>query len=186
MLAHRVAGESHEARFETRLVAIRRVHVAELVVGRHRAAAGADGDERAVVALLPRRQPLEIAQRAAAMFLQAPVDVAGGLQRLAGESRAREERPVRADRVGVALVDLARAHVHAIGRRKAALLRLLAEKRHLVVDEIAGVAHAADASAGRRHARAVERLAFAADRGERDDALGRRALFASLDKLGTP
>ena len=63
MLAHRVARERDEARFETRLVAVRRVHVAELVVRGDGAAAGADRDERAVVALLPRRQPLEVAQR---------------------------------------------------------------------------------------------------------------------------
>ena len=67
-----------------------------------RAAAGADRDERAVVALLPRRQRLEPRRPPSAASRSLPaVDVAGRLLRVAGEAGARVERAVRADRVGV-------------------------------------------------------------------------------------
>ena len=79
------------------------------------------------------------------------------------------ERSVRADRVRVLLVDLARAHVHAVDRREAAALGLLAQERHLLVEEVAGVA-------GRCRRRRPPTsctcrssgLPFAADRGQRD------------------
>ena len=51
--------QRHHASLEARLVAVGLVHVAELGVRGDRAAAGADRDERAVVALLPRRERLE-------------------------------------------------------------------------------------------------------------------------------
>src|SRR5215472_589906 len=56
--ARGVASERDHARFETGFVTVGRVHIAQFVVRRYRAAACADGNERAVVALLPRGQPL--------------------------------------------------------------------------------------------------------------------------------
>ena len=67
----------------------------------------------------------------------AAVDVARRGGWLAGEPRARIDRPIRAERVRVAAVNLARTHVHAVGRREPALPRLAAEERHLLVDEVA-------------------------------------------------
>src|SRR5258705_5094915 len=61
--------EGDQAGFEARLVAIGRVQVAELVVRRDRAPAGADGDERAVVAHLPRRELLQVPHRLRAVLL---------------------------------------------------------------------------------------------------------------------
>src|SRR5262249_39084728 len=154
-----------------------RVHVAELVVRGDRAAAGADRNERAVVALLPRGETLEVAQRRGAQVVPPVVDVARGLERFAGEAGTREERSVGTDRVGVRAVYLARPHVNAIGGGEPALLRLLAKKRHLLVHEVARVADAADAGAGRRHARAVQGLAVGADGGQRDQPLGEGGLL---------
>ena len=55
--------------------------------------------------------------------------------------------------------------------REAALLRLFAQERHLLVDEVARCRTTRlDAGAGRCHARAVQRLAVGSDDGERDDA----------------
>src|SRR6185436_17744324 len=75
------ARERDDTRFEAGLVAVRRVHVAELVVRGHGAAARTDQNERAVVALLPRRQPLEVAQRLRAVVVLPVIDVSGRLQR---------------------------------------------------------------------------------------------------------
>ena len=107
--------------------------------------------------------------------LLTPVDVADRLQRLAGEAGAGEERSIRANRVRVRMVDLARTHVHAVAGREPALLRLVPQERHLLVDEVARVADAVDARARRRHARAVQRLAFRANHGQRNQALPRPA-----------
>src|SRR4029077_7509305 len=74
-------------------------------------------------------------------------------------------------------VDLARTHVDTIRRRKPALACLFAQELHLLVDEVARVAHArplAGARARARHARAAEWLVSLADHRERNDALGRR------------
>ena len=54
--------------------------------------------------------------------------------------RRRASRPGRWCARGC--VDFARAHVHAVDGREAALLRFLAQERHLVVDEVAAVAAA--------------------------------------------
>src|SRR4029078_3715262 len=99
VLPRRVPRHRGDAREETRLVAVGRVHVAQLVVGRDRAAAGAHRDERAVVALLPRRQALEVAQRLRAVNLGTAVDVADRLPPLAGEAGAGEQTSVWAAHV---------------------------------------------------------------------------------------
>src|SRR5216683_8221531 len=62
VFARRFVRERDEPRLETRFVTIGRVHVAQLVGRRHGAAAGAHGDERAVVAHFPRRELLEVPQ----------------------------------------------------------------------------------------------------------------------------
>ena len=59
----------------------------------------------------------------------AVVDMAGRERLLAGEARAGVERSVGADRVRVRHVHVARAVVHAVGRREAVPLRLLAQER---------------------------------------------------------
>ena len=88
------------------------MHVAELVVGRDGAAAGAHRDERAVVAFLPRRQRVELAA-AAPRAGPAGRRCARSTSAVAGEPRARvERRPARWCRR--AAVDLARPHVHAV------------------------------------------------------------------------
>src|SRR5262249_13627224 len=178
LLTGRLPRERGDASFETGLVTVRRVHVAELVVRRDRATAGARRYERAVVQLLPRREALEVPERLRPEPVLPPVDVPRGLQRLAREAGAREQRSVRTDRVRVLRMDLARAHVHAVGGREAPLFRLLAQEGHLVVDAVAGVARAADAGPGRGHARAVQRLALRAHRRQRNHALGEGALLA--------
>src|SRR6476659_5068515 len=101
MFPRGVVGERDQPGLEAWLVAVGRVHVAELVVRRNGAPARAHGDERAVVARLPRRELVEVAERLRAVLLVPAVDVARGLERLAGEPRAREQRPVVANRVGV-------------------------------------------------------------------------------------
>src|SRR5690242_3783023 len=85
-LARSFVRECHRACLKAALVTIGGVHVPQLVVRRDRAAAGADRNERAVVALLPCRQPLELTERVAAEIVLAPVDVADRLQRLTGKS----------------------------------------------------------------------------------------------------
>src|SRR5512145_2498822 len=65
----RLISERPHARFETGFVAVRPVHVPELGVRGHGAAARAYGDERAVAAFLPRREPLESLRRSAAPCL---------------------------------------------------------------------------------------------------------------------
>ena len=133
---------------------------------RDTAAAGADRNERAVVALGPRRDHLEAPGRHAPPLFVAAVDVAGRLRGFAGEPRAGVERTVRPDGVRVMLVDLARSHMHAVHRWKAAPHRFLAQIRHLLVEEVAVVAGTRHAGPGRRHARAAERLPVRADRGQ--------------------
>ena len=69
------------------------------------------------------------------------------------------ERAVGTDRVRVLHVHVARAVVDAVVRREAVARGLLAQERHLVVEEIAVVAPRAGAGADRGHAGAVQRLA---------------------------
>src|SRR5688572_11795322 len=108
------------------------VHVAEFGVCRDGTPTTADGDVGAIPAfLLVRAQPFEALGRGAPPFLVPAVDVAGGFGLLAREARARVERAVGPDRVGVAPMDLARPHVHAIRRGQAAPARLVAEEGHL-------------------------------------------------------
>ena len=133
-----------ERRFEAALVTCRHVHVAKLCVRCDQASPGTDGDEGAVAAFLPGMQPFELSRapiRASASCRSSmwPVDSAF----LAGEPGARVERAVGADRVRVLHVHVARAVVHAVGRREAVPLGLLAQERHLVVEEVAGVARRA-------------------------------------------
>src|SRR6185369_9649781 len=97
----------------------RMVHIALLGVCGQRAAAAADGDERAITAcVFVRGETVEpLCRRCAPRFLAA-VDVAGGFGCLAGESRAGEKRSVGADGVGVAPMNLTGTHVHAVRRRE--------------------------------------------------------------------
>ncbi len=61
--AGRVMRQCDDRRFETPLVTCRRVHVAKLGMRRGDASTGAHRDERAVVALLPRRERVEARRR---------------------------------------------------------------------------------------------------------------------------
>src|SRR5258708_36524152 len=130
----------------------------------------AGGDEGAMAALLPRVEPIELLARPLAPGFLAIVDGSGRLCELTGETRARVERAVGPDRVRVLLVHVARAVVHAVVRRKSVALGLFAEKRHLVVDEIAVVAGGSAARTCRCHTGAVQHLVALADRNERNHA----------------
>src|SRR5690606_14432422 len=105
-------------------------------------APGADRDEGAVAAFLPGRQLLEPPRGGGPIGVGPAIDVTGRHLAVAGEARAGVEVAVGPDRVRVPPVDLARAHVDAVGRREPALLRLVAEERHLVVEKMAAVAGA--------------------------------------------
>src|SRR6516162_5246178 len=82
-----------ERRFKTGLVTRRRIHVTKLRVRRHDTAAGADGNERAVAALIPWSQLLEPSTVALPPGLDAAINVAYGLCTLPGEARAPVQRP---------------------------------------------------------------------------------------------
>src|SRR5687768_17042937 len=112
----RVAGHGYDAGFETSLVAVGGVHVAELRVCGDGTAAGADRDERTVVAAFPRRQLIEPARGGRTDRARGAVDVPGRHLLVAREARAGVEIAVRADRVGVLLVDLTGSHVDAVAR----------------------------------------------------------------------
>src|SRR5262245_63708879 len=121
-----------------------------------------------------RTEMIEPLRRGLSPTLGAAVDVADRCSRFAREPRAGVDRSIGADRVRILSMDFARPHVDAIRRRKAAPPRFVAEIRHLLVDEMARIAHAAAdtrqlAGAGARHAGTVERLAVAAHNRERDD-----------------
>ena len=120
----------------------------------------------------------------AARRVVAPVDVAGGLLRVTGESGAGIHRPVRADGVGVLAVNLARPHVDAVHRHEPALLGLVAED---TTSSRRGSCRCrrrwTAAAARRRHARAVQRLAARADDGQRNHALGLLRLRLADDRL---
>src|SRR5262245_34141358 len=125
--------------------------------------APAHRNEGAVAALLlVGRQPVEPGCGCRPPGLLAAVDMPRGLLGVAGKPRADIERTVRTNGVGVPPMDLARPHVDAIGRRKATPARLVAQKLHLVVEEVAAVAGAGGgASAGACHAGPVQRFAAA-------------------------
>jgi hypothetical protein len=109
-------------------VAVRPVHVSEFQVRGGRTAAGTKWDEGAVVALFPRGERLEARGCGSLNAALIPVDVPGRELRIAGESRARVDRAIRADGVRVLTMDLAWAHVHAVDGAEAALLRLFTKK----------------------------------------------------------
>src|SRR4029078_579094 len=67
-----------------------------------------------------------------------------------------------------------RAVMDAVVRLEAVTLGLLAEGRHLFVDEIAVAAGGAGAGTRRGHARSVQMGVRVADRDERNNALGLR------------
>ena len=132
--------QRNDRRFETPLVTCRHVHVAKLCVRRRQASPGTHRDERAVAALLPGTEPIELLARALAQRIAAVVDVPVDMRLLAGEPGARVERSVGPDRVRVLHVHVARAVVDAVGRGEAVPLGFLAQERHLVVERIARVA----------------------------------------------
>jgi hypothetical protein len=66
-----------ECRLEAALVTGRQVHVTKLCERVRHTAAGADGDECAVAAFLPGREPFEFFTRRLANRVAAIVDVAG-------------------------------------------------------------------------------------------------------------
>src|SRR5438128_3869767 len=132
--------QRNERRFEAWLVTCRCVHVAKLRVRGYRASPGTHRDECAVAAVFPGAERIEAPARGVARQVVPAVDVAGRQGWLAGEARTGVERPLRSDGVGVRLVNLARPHVHAVDRLEAVRLRFLAEKRHLLVDEVTRVA----------------------------------------------
>src|SRR5262245_46882360 len=74
-LSRSAVGQGDQAGFHRRLVAVRFVDGAELGVGGHAAAAGADRDEGAVAALLPGRERVEAGRRCGAMRFAPAVDV---------------------------------------------------------------------------------------------------------------
>src|SRR5213075_1825651 len=88
------------------------------------------------------RQTLEPIRDSLTPDLFTAVDMSGGLLCVAREPRARVERAVRANRVGVAPVNLAGPHMHAVRRGEAALARFVAQVCHLLVYEVARVADA--------------------------------------------
>ena len=108
-------------------------------------------------------QGLSRSNRSRALFAPgvAPVvDVAGGQRFLAGEPGARVERAVGADRVGVLHVHVARAVVHAVGRREPVALAFpragTTSCRRAKSQRVAG--RRRRPSPADRHAGAVERL----------------------------
>src|SRR5688500_9088571 len=131
--------------------------------------AAADGNEPAVPAfVLPRHEAIEARGRRAVQRVLVAVDASDRFVRVTREAGARVQVAVRAERVGVLAVNFERPLVHAVGRGEAALARLVAQERHLLVDEMARVAYARAlwrAGAQARHARAVQRLRVAGDEG---------------------
>src|SRR5258705_801233 len=180
--------QTDKCRIERALVTRGRVHVALLCSGGDRAPPTAHWNERAVAALLlVRRQPIEIRGGRDAGRLLASVDVADRLRDFAAEAGARIQAAVDADGVRVLAMNLARAHVDAVWRVEPALARLVAQELHLLVDEVAGVAHAralrlARARSRNRDAGAAQRLVALAANGQRDDYLRRRRGHAN-DRL---
>src|SRR5690242_19076226 len=144
--------ERDDAGFHEVLVTARRVEIAELVVRRDRAAAAAHRNERAVAALFPGGHGLE----PRGSLTHAAIDMPDRLRGVAGESGTGVQRSIRADRVRVAMLDFARSQMDAIVGPKPVLFRLVAQERHLVVEEVAGLARAlltARTSSRGRHAR---------------------------------
>src|SRR6185436_14608920 len=133
--------------------------------------ATAHGNKRTIPAFLfVGRQPIEAFGCGNPPRFFASVDVARRLTRVAREPWTGVERPIRSDRVGVTPVNLARPHVDAVGSGEPALARLVPQKLHLLVHEVARVAHGrtTGASPGARHARPVQRLAVIADDAQRN------------------
>src|SRR5262245_55316377 len=117
------------------------MHIAKLRVRRHRATSSTHGNEGAITALVfVRTETLEAFSRGALPFFVSTLDVTGRLHVVTGESRARVQRTVGSDRVRMAAMNLAGTHMHAVERVEARLARLLAQKRHLLVHEVARVA----------------------------------------------
>src|SRR5687767_7220000 len=109
----------------------------------HGTAAAAHGNKRAVAALaLQRAEALEALCGRTPPALVAAVDVTSRFGLRTGEAGTGVDRSVRPERVGMAAMNLARSHVHAVGRGEPALPRLRAQERHLVVHEVARVADA--------------------------------------------
>src|SRR5438105_3518722 len=91
------------------------------------------------------------------------------VERLVDVERARVERALGADRMGVIHVHVARAHVHAVQRMEPEALGFGAEERPLVLRHAARITAGSPelaelAFADRRHAGAAERLVVGADR----------------------
>src|SRR4051812_19862188 len=92
------------------------MHVALFCCGCDRAAPATNRDERAVAALfLVRRQTIEIGGCCGASRFLTAVDVTHRLRHLATESRAGVQAAIDTDGVRVLAMDLARAHVDAVG-----------------------------------------------------------------------
>ena len=154
----------------------------------HHASPGTDRDERAVSALLPGTEPIELSRAPTRARLAPVVDVPRRERFLAREPRARVERAVRSNRVRVRHVDVARTVVHAVGRRESVRLRLVAQERHLVVERSCRSRRStpppAPADVMQVPFERLERRAVASDRDQRQDASWRAR--SVIDAAPTP
>src|SRR5689334_16905858 len=117
------------------------MHVAKLRVRRHRTTSSTHGNEGAIAAFFfVRAQALEALRRRTPPFVVRSLDMTGGLRTVASETGAGVQRSLRADGVRMTAMNLAGAHMDPVERVEAGLARLVAQKRHLLVDEVAGVA----------------------------------------------
>src|SRR5262245_17090798 len=126
--------QRNDRRFVTPLVTCRRIHVAKRHVRRCDAAPRTNGDEGAVATRVPWTEPIELFLRALAERFPPVVDMAGRHVFLPGESGARVEGAVRADRVRVLHVHMTWSVVDAVGCVEAVTPDFVAQERHLVVE----------------------------------------------------